>query len=119
MTCLPFREAYAVVGGADSGVAVGDDNVCFYTNTCTGGGWNTLLDGTLGLVGQTSLDGDLCSGEVEQHGGYWFGGAGIGGEGQVTSDGNGVQYGRGIVGVSSGGAGGGYIYCKTQYYCIK
>ena len=104
--------------GADSGIAVSNNNVCFYSTVCGAGGWNTPAGGMLGLVGQFSKSGKLCSGTETSQGGYWYGGDVLGGEGQVLTNGNGVQYGRGIVGVT-GGAGGGYMRCTTQYYCVR
>jgi len=113
-----FGNIGMIGGGADSGIAVSNNNVCFYSNICGAGGWNTPAGGSLGLVGQFSKGGKLCSGEEKSQGGYWYGGDGLGGEGQIMTDGKGVQYGRGIIGVT-GGAGAGYMNCTTRYYCVR
>ncbi|WP_304007020.1 RHS repeat-associated core domain-containing protein, partial [Methyloversatilis discipulorum] len=112
-----------LIASADSGVAFDTTGtICFYTNTCIGGGLNHPLSGTLGLVGQIARGGALCTGEQRTSGPYWYGGAGIGGEGQVHIGVDGVQYGRGIVGVTyspdSSSAGFGRNECTTNYYCI-
>ncbi len=105
--------------GADSGIIFDTrGTVCFYTTTCWLYGWNSLAGGAIGAVGQVG-SGCLCSGRQKCRGGYWFGGSGWAGEGQVFVCGDGgVEYGRGIVG-RGGGAGAGYIECETQYYCLN
>jgi RHS repeat-associated protein len=104
--------------GADSGIAVDTSGkICFYTTTCWYLGWNDIFGGTLGLVGQAG-SGSLCSCDQETHGGYWYGGVGLGGQGSIQGSSNGPQFGRGILGPSYGG-GTGYVGCKTTYYCLN
>jgi hypothetical protein len=108
----------AVSGGsADSGMAFDTSgNMCFYTNKCYTVGINTLVRGSIGLVGQAGT-GKLCSGTQYSQGGYWYGGSGLGGDGQILAGNSNASYGRGILGATAG-AGAGYISCQTQYYCI-
>lgn len=107
---------------ADSGFAADNNGtLCFYTNKCLGGGWNHPLNGTLGIAGQVA-PGALCTGTQTSQGVYWYGGSGIGGEGQVHKGADGLQISRGLVGVTfspdGGAAGAGWNTCQTQYYCL-
>lgn len=105
--------------GADSGVVMDSNgSLCFYTNTCFSLGWNTVVGGSIGGVGQIS-SGKLCSGVQKCKGGYWYGGAGVEGEVEaLVCDGSDFHLGRGIGGPSEG-AGAGYIQCETRLYCIN
>lgn len=109
-------------GSADSGLAVDTKgNICFYSSVCTGGGANHPLNGTLGLVGSVGT-GELCSGQQKSRGAYWYGGKGIGGEGTVQANSDGLSYSRGVVGPTfspDGGSGGaGYAQCTTTLMCF-
>lgn len=98
------------IGGADSGIAADNKGtVCFYTNTCSGAGWNTPVGGSIGLVGAAGT-GELCSGTSKSDGGY-------AGPHQVQGSSDGISYGRGILGPSAG-TGAGYMQCETRYYCL-
>ena len=72
----------------------------------------------MGGVGQVS-GGALCSGTTVSTGSYFYGGEGLGGEGQISvgSDGS-VGYGRGIMGPSVGAGGGGMV-CVTHNSCMR
>jgi len=87
--------------------------MCYVSHKCGMFGWNSIAGGSIGA----SLEfgpGRLCSGLKQSQGIYWYGGAGLGGQGQVSTSG----YSRGIVGPSEG-AGAGYFYCFSHYYCIN
>lgn len=108
-----------VYGSADSGIAVDTHgSLCFYSSTCTGLGWNSPLAGELGIVGSVGK-GKICSGSSEATGGYYTGGIGIAGQGQVLDNGSIT---RGLLGVGGSPAGGsmagvGGVKCVITYIC--
>lgn len=113
-----WGQAFALGGGMDGGVAIGSNgNVCVYSNRCNSLGWNGPFGGSAGGVVQLSK-GKLCSGDQESFGIYFFGGSGLGGEGQFQMSSGGPQLGRGI-GPLSYGVGAGVIHCKTTYVCFR
>jgi RHS repeat-associated protein len=104
---------------ADSGIAISSSgNICFYSTICSGYGWNTPLGGELGFVGSVGT-GEICSGQSEHYGAYWAGGAGIGGQGQVLSNGS---FNRGLIGIGGSPegamAGVGGMKCGVTYQCL-
>jgi RHS repeat-associated protein len=104
-------------GGGDSGVAFDTQgHLCVYENSCQSIVESYGEGGSIGISGQLS-SGALCTGSQTSQGIYYYGGEGIGGEGQYTVGPNGnIGYARGILGPSEG-AGGGYIVCHTEYQC--
>ncbi len=98
--------------GSDSGVAFDNTgNICLYGNSCFYVGENTIVSGSIGIVGQISA-GALCTGEVISRGAYFPGG-------QITfGDDSSVAYGRAIYGPTAG-TGGGSVICRTEYQCLR
>lgn len=105
---------------ADSGIAFDTHGtMCFYTTNCVFVGWNSLSAGQLGMFSALGT-GKICSGTYKYRGGYYYGGAGVTGEANVLYGGGSLQTSRFILGVSSPGAGTGYIECETFYFgCIN
>jgi len=104
---------------ADSGVAIDSSGtICVYSVLCRGGGWNVPAGGELGAVAGIG-SGRLCSGSKEHYGGYWAGGAGLAGQGQILSDGSLSRMFFGVGGSPGGPMGGvGGVKCLVTYNCF-
>jgi RHS repeat-associated protein len=105
---------------ADSGFVIDTaGTICLYSTICNGIGWNTPMGGELGIVGSVG-SGKVCTGTQEKTGAYWGGGAGIVGQGQISSDGS---YSRGLLGFGGSpegpmsGIGG--VSCSVTNICIN
>jgi RHS repeat-associated protein len=105
---------------ADSGFSIDTTGtICLYSTICNGIGWNTPMGGELGMVGSVGT-GKLCTGMQDKTGVYWGGGAGIVGQGQISSDGS---YSRGLLGFGGSpegpvsGVGG--VSCSVATICIN
>jgi RHS repeat-associated protein len=97
--------------GADSGFSFdASPNMCFYVNRCSGAGWNTPVGGSIGGV-VTVSSGALSTSTSEVCGGYV-------GNNQLLGNTSGMQYGRTIIGPSTG-TGAGQLQCETRYYCVR
>ncbi|MDP3871126.1 MAG: RHS repeat-associated core domain-containing protein, partial [Methyloversatilis sp.] len=112
-----------VFSSADSGVAFDTKgHVCFYSNVCGGAGVNFPLSGTLAPIVVGVGGGELCSGSYDTKGVYWYGGAGLGGEGnvQASSDGS-LSFSRGGIGMTASPAGesvgAGIAQCRLTLIC--
>lgn len=107
-----------IAGSAESGLAIDTTGaICYYSQVCAGVGINDVAGGVLGISGGVQ-SGALSTCTQNSKVGYWSGGVGWAGEGQVSTGADGSQYQRGIYGVGKM-AGVGGMTCQTTYVCLN
>ena len=101
--------------GAYTGLAIDNaGNICLVSNTCYSIGWGYF--GTLGIEGGIGT-GKICEGTTEMKGGFIEGGPGITFSGSLTTSGNNISAGKGLLGIG-GGLAGSYISCQETMICF-
>ncbi len=101
--------------GAHAGLAIDSTgNICLVSNTCYSIGWGYF--GTLGIEGGIGT-GKICEGTTEMKGGFIEGGPGITFSGSLTTSGDNISAGKGLLGIG-GGLAGGYISCQETMICF-